>query len=85
MAYFRSGAVTGQFIEYTYNHVFEYRPVDEDSWGLRNGFPYEIAIGDLGDTRYAKVLKTVVYVVIDQDENGDPIVDKWKIKKHLIF
>lgn len=38
------------------------------------GFPF----------RAAKVLKTVVYVAVDEDENGI-VWEKWPIKKHRIF
>ena len=44
-----------------------------------NDFPHEIAMSD-GSFRFAKVLKTVVYVVVDEDEFGNPVVEKWDIK-----
>jgi hypothetical protein len=31
--------------------------------------------------RAARVLGTVVYVVIDEDDNG-PVVEKWTLKRH---
>jgi hypothetical protein len=30
--------------------------------------------------RYGKVLKTVAYIVVDEDDNG-PIVMKWNVKE----
>jgi hypothetical protein len=35
-----------------------------------------------GESRYAKVLKTVIYVAVDEDENGQPVLEKWKLKRH---
>lgn len=32
-------------------------------------------------TRLAKVLKTVAYVVVNEDESG-PVIEKWDIKTH---
>ena len=32
--------------------------------------------------RHAKVLKTVAYVVTDEDDYGMPVVEKWKLKKN---
>jgi hypothetical protein len=32
-------------------------------------------------TRLARVLHTVVYVVVDEDDNG-PVIQKWPIKQH---
>ena len=44
-------------------------------------FPHQIAVG-YREMRYAKVLKTVVYVVVDENADGSPVVQKWPIKKH---
>ena len=32
--------------------------------------------------RYAKVLQTVAWIVVDEDENGDAVYEKWEIKQH---
>jgi len=34
------------------------------------------------ESRYGKVLKTVAYIAIDEDEYGNPVVEKWDIKKY---
>ena len=34
--------------------------------------------------RYAKVLKTVARIVIDEDENG-LVIEKWSIKNHSVY
>ena len=51
-----------------------------------NPFPeYDnlIYVGPNGcETRYAKILKTVAYVVIDENPDGSPVVEKLYIKKH---
>ncbi len=81
MAMFQDrGVVLGEFQEKEFGKYFEFRLAEPDSWGAIASFPYCIAVGCLGETRYAKVLKTVAYVVVDQDSNGDPIVEKWSIK-----
>lgn len=41
--------------------------------------PHEIAMSD-GSFRFARVLKTVVYIVVDEDEFGAPVVEKWDVK-----
>ena len=33
----------------------------------------------------AKVLKTVAYILLDEDEYGEPVIEKWKIKKHNVY
>ena len=35
--------------------------------------------------RAAKILKTVAYIVVDEDDTGKYIVEKWKIKQHKTF
>jgi len=46
------------------------------------GYDNMIYVGPMGsETRYAKILKTVAYVVIDENADGTPVVEKWNIKK----
>jgi hypothetical protein len=35
--------------------------------------------------RYALVKKTVVYIVTDEADDGQPVVQKWSIKAHRIY
>ena len=35
--------------------------------------------------RYAKVLKTVVHVAVDVDENDQPVWESWPIRGHKFF
>lgn len=60
---------------------FEYRAnTRTDLWGITTEeFPHEIAMSD-GSFRFARVLKTVVYVIVDEDEYGRPVTEKWDIK-----
>ena len=41
---------------------------------------YEIDV--LNGIRFAKILKTIAYVAIDEDENGLPILERWEFVKH---
>ena len=74
----------GEFKEKEFGHYFEYRLSDgtasgQGTWGIDNGFIHEIAVCD-GSIRFANVKKTVAYVVVDEDKNGKPVVEKWNIK-----
>lgn len=80
MSYFLNGKVSGSFTEKTYGKSFEFR-ITDNQWAIQHGYNLEIAVGPLGETRPAKILKTVAYVVVDEDQNGLPIVEKWSIKK----
>ena len=63
---------------------FEYRISDgtaegQGDWGITHGFTHEIAIVD-GSVRFANVKKTVAHVYLGDDDDGNPIVEKWLIK-----
>jgi len=75
----------GEFILPEFQTKFEYRISTGDApfqgtWGIENGFVHEIAICD-GSVRFANVKKTVAYVMVDTDDEGKPVVEKWKIKQ----
>lgn len=47
-------------------------------------FPQLVFVGGgemSGDFRFAKVLKTVAHVVIDEDAEGNPITERWQIRQ----
>ena len=76
----------GMFVEKDTGNYFEYSLNDEEmtnSWD----FPHKVWVGGQGvcgmtGYRYAKVLKTVVYIAVDEDEYGQPVVEKWHLKKN---
>ena len=45
-------------------------------------FPQKIFMSD-GSVRYATVLKTVAHVCVDEDDYGNPVIEKWQIKRHM--
>ena len=44
-------------------------------------FPHKIFMSD-GTFRYATVAKTVAYVCVDEDCDGNLVIEKWQIKQH---
>lgn len=73
----------GEFQECEYGNYFTYRKTD-NLWAIEQGFMHEIDVGD-GGVRFARVLKTVAYVCVDEDANGKAVFQIWKIKKHLRY
>lgn len=79
--------ILGSFVESTFNNTFEFAQRDRDH---TNGFasieeyPHVIYVMSFKDqqTRYANVKKTIAYVVVDEDAEGNPVVRKWNIKKY---
>ena len=72
--------VHGCFYHFNGNH-FEFSNCSDMPKGWEQ-FDKKIYVGDGNQTRYAQLLKTVAYVVVDEDENGSPVVEKWYIKGH---
>jgi hypothetical protein len=74
----------GQFQVGCKGAYFEYRIGDgtaegQGDWGITHGFIHEIPVCD-GSVRFANVKKTVAHVCVDEDDEGNPIVEKWQIK-----
>jgi len=45
-----------------------------------DGYDHAIYVGNCGETRYCKIVKTRAYVVIDEAADGSPVVEKWVLK-----
>jgi len=79
----------GNFIEKDHGNNFEYS-LNPDNMAFCEDYPHIIWVGSLqigGDSgyRYATVKKTVAYVVVDEDEFGLPVVEKWNLKKNTQY
>jgi len=74
----------GYFTHAETNVRFEYaeRSYEErHRWAA--GFHQKILVQD--GSRVARILKTVAYVCVDEDEFGLPVIEKWHIKKHRVL
>jgi len=69
--------IAGQFEEREVGNYFEYRVNTRPDL---SDMPHEIFVGPHEDTRFGRVLKTVAYIVVDEDDAGEPVVEKWDIK-----
>lgn len=76
--------IFGQFRPKDSKHVFEYAERRHPDDNFAPDFPHMIYLDNGRETRLAKVLKTVAYVVIDEDENG-PVIAKWNLGSHNIY
>ena len=89
------GSIIGGFHEKEHGHFFEYSAASEEE--IDNSFgtiahriwvttPRKSEDGHTLDCGYrvGNVLKTIAYVVVDEDENG-PVVEKWFIKGHIKY
>lgn len=82
--------VTGYFIHKETARPFEFVNSLDVFQVIENGkvhsFPQQVYVGPQGtETRYARVLKTVAYVVVDETDDGKLVVEKWPIKKYYLY
>ena len=86
----QKATIIGIFDEKEYGNYFEFSHNDDDLLSyFGKEFPHKVwvtnASSDDRGYRYATVKKTVAYVVIDEDDNGEPVIEKWNIKGHRIY
>jgi len=77
----------GIFVEKDTGNYFEYSDNDDLDMPSYYEFPHKVWVGGGGvcgmtGYRYARVLKTVAYIVTDEDDCGEPVVEKWHLKKN---
>ena len=64
------------FREVEYGHYFETFKASDNVFGM----PHMIDT-EKGTQRYARVLKTVAHVVVDEDDEGKAVIEVWKIRR----
>jgi hypothetical protein len=77
----------GTFTHATTGVRFDYRMSDDD-YGKKHGLPHEVHVGvnsTSGETRPAFVKGTVCIIGVDEGADGKPVLEKWKIKQHVIY
>lgn len=74
------GQINGAFQEKSYGNYFSYCQNSDTHWLDQKEYPHKIHTID--GFRYARVLKTVAHVVVDENEYGEPVVEKWEITNH---
>jgi len=72
----------GEFQECEFGKYFTYRKTDHP-WAIEQGCTHEVDV--LDGVRFARVLKTVAHVCIDEDDCGKAVFQIWKIKKHMRY
>lgn len=86
----------GCFTECDCGHFFEYDTHGEGlvlhpdlATGRNTEYPHRVwvcnrPVNDSG-WRYALVKKTVAYIVVDEDDTGRAVIEKWRIKNHHVY
>jgi hypothetical protein len=78
-------SIVGRFDELETGNLFEYS-TNNDDFDFAKPYPHKVWVttprpGIDSGYRYATVLKTRAYVVVDEDENG-PVIEKWLFKQN---
>lgn len=74
-------SVVGQFQHKETGKYFEFRKTVNTTVPGFEHYPYEVFVGPQAESvRFARILKTVAYIAVDEDENGNPVEEKWPIK-----
>lgn len=77
-----SGRILGCFVKVECGNLFEYSKArDTDPLSFPD-HPHKVWVGPHDNFRWARVLKTVAYVVVNEADDGTPIVDRWRINHH---
>ena len=81
------GIVKGCFNEVSYGKAFEFASrTSEEMLLWASEFPIKIYVGPFAnDYRVAKLLKTRAYVVVDEDNEGNPVIETWRIRNLKLY
>ena len=80
----------GSFTEKEHGNNFEYSlndDTDDFTLSIVENYPHKVWIGNtVNDSgwRYARVLKTVAYIIVDEDNDG-PVLERWFLKKNTEY
>lgn len=74
------GSIRGCFTHAETNVFFEFSACPMDERAMGPDFDMRLWMSD-GSYRYCQVLKTVAHIAVDEDANGEAVVEKWAIKK----
>ncbi|MBT1509373.1 hypothetical protein KIP88_02565 [Bradyrhizobium sp. SRL28] len=61
---------------------FEYAALEEGESVPFPGYEMKVYCGPFEEWRYAKVVASRAYVVVEEAASGAPVVEKWLIKGH---
>ncbi len=79
------GSARGSFRLANSQVHFDFSTATEDEQVFGPEFNMKVWVEDGNSFRLAKVLKTVAHVVVDEDEFGQPVVEKWQTRCNRHF
>ena len=84
------GSILGSFREKDTDNLFEFSENRDSTEPWAQNLPHKIWVtesvpGIDSGFRYGIVKKTVAYLAVDEDELGNPVMEKWQIKQHRTY
>ena len=61
--------------------IFSYENLTDRKGNWYSDFQHKILLSNTGEFLYCTVYKTVAHVCVDEDEYGNTVIEKWKIKQ----
>jgi hypothetical protein len=52
----------------------------KNAWAISHGLEYDLLLQNGEERRACKLLKTVAYVAVDENTDGSPKLEKWRIR-----
>ena len=85
--YVNTGKISGCFYHKETDAFFEYLNEAPDDWAKERGATHSVCVNDVvfSPLRGAIVKKTVAYVMIDEDDHGNAVWEKWPLKGHRVY
>lgn len=76
----------GRFVEKDHGYVFEYCVADAPAPPAWEDYQHWVWVGPKGDQRrWARVLKTRVHIVTDENADGSPVTECWYFRSHVPY
>lgn len=73
---------SGEFYVPDTRKYFTFRPTD-DAWAVKHDLIHAIDV--LDGIRFGIVRKGVAYVAVDEDQYGNPVIERWTITKRKTY
>lgn len=70
----------GSFREADQRNLFEYAIRPDEGIDFAPDCPHIVYVQD--GVRYARVLKTVAWIAVGENDDGSPIYEKWTLREH---
>jgi len=73
---------SGEFYLPETRKYFSFRPTN-NPWAEKHELIHEIDV--LDGLRFGIVRKSIAYIAIDEDQYGNPVLQRWEITKRRVF